>query len=137
MSNKTLSFVVPGEPVGKERPRARVITPGNAGKAFARFYTPSKTVAYESHVRTLTQIAANLARWRFKQDALFHVLLRIFTTHALQRPDGDNVFKAVADAMNGIAYSDDKRIVGGGWTIKRDPACPRVEIRVVEIERAA
>ena len=29
----------------------------------------------------------------------------------LKKPDADNILKVVADALNGIAYQDDKQIV--------------------------
>ena len=37
-----------------------------------------------------------------------------------KRPDGDNVLKLVADALNGVAYEDDSQIVY--MTIKKEYA---------------
>lgn len=45
MDNKTISFVVPGKPMGKQRPRFSRTSTG------VRTYTPRKTQEYEDLVR--------------------------------------------------------------------------------------
>jgi len=45
------------------------------------------------------------------------------------KPDGDNVYKLVGDALNGVAYTDDARIADGGFSKHYGPA-DRLTIRV-------
>lgn len=140
---KTISFTVPGEPVGKARPRAQVIVPkqgelgadGKQKKPFAHIYTPDETGEFERSVRAYAQVAVMQQRYAFDaKRGRYRLLLKIFTRHDLQRPDGDNVFKSVADAMNEVAYPDDKRITEGAWVVRQDAEQPRVEVTVQEIE---
>ena len=111
-----ISFVVPGEPAAKGRPR---MTRGG------RVYTPKKTVSAENMVRVYAtqamvgqpllegpltvEIIAVLSiprSWSKKRKDLAanHSLLPIKT------PDIDNLAKLVTDAMNGVVYHDDKQI---------------------------
>ena len=106
-----ITFEIPGEPVGKGRPRF----------AKGRTYTPAKTVAYEAHVaacarRAITEplsgpihvrvqaVFAVPKSWtKKKKDEL------MWRPHT-QKPDIDNVFKSIADGMEGIAYANDSQI---------------------------
>ena len=111
-----VSFVVPGAPVGKGRPR------------FSRqgAYTPEKTAIYENLVkvkaeqamdgRTMIEGAVEVsvrlivtppASWSQKKqrEALEG---RIFPT---SKPDIDNVLKGIMDACNEIVFKDDKQAV--------------------------
>lgn len=115
----TLAFVIPGEPVGKGRPR--LSTRGG----FARAYTPAKTRSYESLIATAAIDAGARAHGE-------PVALDVFAYHAIPRswsrskraqaldgmirPTGprgdlDNVVKAVSDALNKIAWHDDGQVV--------------------------
>lgn len=113
-------FNVPGQPVGKGRPRI-----GRVG-AHARMFTPAKTVNYEGMVamaaqtamagRGLIECAVQVrmeidcqvpASWSGKKqrDALAG---HVFPT---TKPDVDNVEKAIFDAMNGVVWKDDVQVV--------------------------
>ena len=115
-----ITFTIPGPAVGKGRPKAA--RRGN----FITMYTPEKTASYESMVKVLAQDAMNgepptkspctlimtievsvPASWSDKKTKLALSGLIFPTT----KPDLDNVLKTVCDAMNGIAYDDDKQIV--------------------------
>lgn len=113
----TRKFTVLGEPVGKARPRYT-----RTGHA----YTPKKTRDYEDMVRTCYKakygnaepyegpvrvfitayfkISKSLPKSRRK--ALMESL-----THCMKRPDIDNIAKIILDALNGLAYKDDKQVV--------------------------
>ena len=108
-----ISFTVPGKPYAKKRPRfsrksGRAFDPAENGKAEAsighlaaiHFQTPlTGAVAVE--------IVATFAipkSWS-KRKAAEH----LHRPH-IQRPDGDNILKAVKDALNRIAWADDCQV---------------------------
>lgn len=50
----------------------------------------------------------------------------------MQKPDSDNIAKAILDALNGVAYYDDSQVVG--LTVKKeygDSARVEVEIEIL------
>ena len=50
-----------------------------------------------------------------------------------KKPDGDNVLKAIKDAINGIVWRDDSQVVDGHYS-KRYSVTPGVRVIVQEIE---
>lgn len=118
MTMDSIKFFAPGKPRGKGRPR---FSGGHA-------YTDEQTKAYEY------QIAANYQRvargFRFADDAFVSVQIQQLMpipksatkakraemldgrTYPRAKPDLDNVIKVVLDALNGVAYKDDARVVG-------------------------
>ncbi|MCI8629215.1 MAG: RusA family crossover junction endodeoxyribonuclease, partial [Firmicutes bacterium] len=51
-----------------------------------------------------------------------------------KKPDGDNILKAVADALNGVCYKDDKNIVK--MSIEKFYSdMPRIDVVVQEVEQ--
>lgn len=133
-----IEFSIPGAPVPKGRPRTTRIN------GFMSFYTPQATRAYEKTVATLARAAMGSekpfeepvslwltaylpipASWsKAKQSKARAGDLRPQT-----KPDLDNVIKAVSDAMNGIAYTDDALVVALIAT-KYYAEIPRVEVLV-------
>ena len=106
-----ISFLVPGDPVPKGRPRF-----GNG-----RTYTPAKTLAYEDLVamiargvmrgRPLMQgPVAMLIRATFAFPKSWPVQRRIEGASHVTRPDADNIAKIVGDALNGVVFKDDCQI---------------------------
>lgn len=108
-----ISFEIPGKPFGKQRPRFS----RKSGAA----YTPKETVSFERQVGViaaqhfdkpfdgpvkLTVMATfePAKSWSKKKTA--EHLNRPHT----QKPDTDNIFKAIADGLNRIAYYDDKQV---------------------------
>lgn len=105
------TFTIPGTPFAKQRPRF------GRGRAF----TPRETVSFERTVGTL-------ARPHFPEPMEGPVKVTIWATFAvpvswplrrrrealhnahMQRPDLDNIAKAVCDGLNRIAFVDDKQI---------------------------
>lgn len=116
-----VTFTVPGKPFAKQRPRAT---------RQGRVYTPSETVSFERQVGqiarphfpepftgpvrlTISAVFAPPASWsKRKTEAHLH------RPHT-QRPDVDNIGKAIADALNRIAWADDAQVadirIRKGW----------------------
>ena len=108
----SVSFAIPGRPFAKQRARAT---------RQGRVYTPKETVRFEQVVSQigiehfsapfagplrLTIIAtfAPAPSWsRKKRDATLG-------TYHIQKPDTDNLVKAVSDGLNRIAWGDDSQI---------------------------
>ena len=132
-------FEILGEPMGKQRPKfARI---GN----FTRTYTPKETVNYENWVK--------LSYQNFGGENFGDVTLKVQITakypipksfskkkHEMAvdgeirpttKPDCDNIAKIICDALNGIAYDDDKQIVSLN-ICKKYAETPKV---IVQIEK--
>ena len=104
---------IPGQPVGKGRPRFV--------KATGHTYTPTKTKDYESLVKRAyiidnghTMLTGPIrldifAVYQLPKDKKRRAILaqRPYTG----KPDIDNVAKVIQDALNGLAYEDDKQVV--------------------------
>lgn len=108
---------IPGEPKGKQRPRMtrQGIT-----------YTPKETVVYENLVKTCFQgqnpnykyidgyIRATISAYysipksvsKKKRQQMIDNIIR-----PTKKPDLDNVAKMILDALNKVAYDDDKQVV--------------------------
>lgn len=124
-----ISFCVPGEPVPKGRARTRVVTT-KAGKSFAAHYTPGETRAFEERVALVCRAAVARTRWTWGPKDRFSVTVRIYRTHEGRGGDLDNLVKATFDAINRIAFADDRYIREMRATLSQDAKSPRVEIEV-------
>ena len=137
LSDMEVVFEVPGEPRGKGRPRFIKQT----GKA----YTDSETKAYEKKI--VAYYRKQLGNFRWPDSAFISVQVKAHypipksatkaatasmregTMLPSRKPDIDNVLKIVLDALNGVAYKDDSRVVCvEAQKIYSD--IPRVEIRM-------
>lgn len=139
---KPVSFVVPGEAVGKGRPRVSTIG------GHARMFTPTKTVNYETLIALAAQAAMN-GRELIAGPVM--VELKIFVSIAqswskkkraealagevkcTKKPDIDNVLKAILDGMNGIVFKDDVQATHVSAS-KKFGETPGVLVRVVPLE---
>ena len=129
-----LRFTVPGKPVGKARPRF-------TRRGFA--YTPEKTVRYEAAVRAACIEAMKAQGVQKRVGVPLAIRCEFFfepPTEAAdlapydQKPDGDNLLKIVKDALNGVAYDDDKRICSETAT-KLYSAASLADITLYEVTR--
>ncbi len=118
----TFQFFVPGKPVGKARPRHNTKT-GNT-------YTPKGTADYERHVRECFEAKYPLSEpVSAPVQIIIHAIVPVPKKKdgvnlkkqyrnecfaGLHKPTGtpdcDNIVKIICDALNGIAYKDDKQI---------------------------
>ena len=118
-----IEFTIPGKPFGKKRHRIGMI----GGKA--RAFSPEENRSFEQKV-------AELARPMFPAPIEGPVKLRIIAVFEVprswsnkrqaaalggyhtQKPDRDNIEKAVQDGLNRIAWRDDGQ-VADGRSVKR------------------
>lgn len=109
-----IKLTIPGRPIGKGR--AKVY--GKHG------VTPERTVLYENLIKMVFQESG-----QSKMNGFLHMEVKAYYPIPLGKskknrelmekgvirpavkPDLDNVAKAIMDALNGLAYSDDKNIV--------------------------
>lgn len=115
---KMASFTVPGEPQGKARPRA--VKQGGR----MNIYTPQKTKDYERGIAIAYRTQCNgmfSGAVQVEIHAYYEIPKSASRKRALdmvsdkerptKKPDGDNIAKAVCDALNGLAYKDDSQVV--------------------------
>lgn len=127
-----VEFTIPGEPMGKQRPRAT-----RRGVV----YTPSKTKNYESYVRELYAAQGHpflegplrveiVAQFRMpKTSKKRQQLMLTSKIRPEKNPDIDNICKIILDSLNGIAYPDDKHIIFLK-AFKRYSKIPQVVVRM-------
>jgi len=136
-----LKLTIPGKPLGKQRPR--VLKNGIT-------YTPKDTVDYETFIKEMYTMRNFYRQFKgpLKIDitAYFPIPASISKKkreemlsgkiRPTKKPDWDNIGKIVTDALNHLAYDDDKQIVEA--TVKKFYSeRPRVEISLEEIEMVA
>ena len=131
-----MTFHIPGPPVPKARPR---VVKGHA-------FTPQKTADYENTVRWCYKAAAGGAApistpcavemvFRFAIPASARRkrlpdLIKPGDPHT-HRPDIDNLSKAVLDALNGLAFTDDALVVG--IAARKEYGEPGAEVTITEV----
>ena len=133
---KIICFTVYGNPIPKARARTVRLKNG-----FTTTYTPQKTENWENMIR--------LQILEHKPDKLIDQAISLKAVFVLQRPksipkkrkypetkpDLDNLLKSLTDAMEGIIYTNDSRIVKKEVSkVYGDP--PRVEVELEVIAHA-
>lgn len=121
-------FKVVGEIKTKMRPRATV------QGGHARVYTDASTIHYENYVRS--EFQRQCPDVHYKNKPLSAVVYAYFSPNkeldkyeatrvaCMNQKDCDNIAKTVLDALNGIAYDDDRQIVQlevGKYYIQDEP----------------
>lgn len=112
-------FEIKGQPMGKQRPKFTKV-----GK-FAKIYTPKETVNYETLVKLSYQQQCkeyfDNQPLRVRIKAFYQIPKSYSFKKKMQcyddkikpttKPDCDNIAKIICDALNTIAYDDDKQII--------------------------
>lgn len=141
-SYDTLGFVVEGEPKGKDRPRLTTIN------GYARAYTTRNTINYENRILACYKEAVKDTKYENEyfannDEAVMVCVVvcfglskadynksglsksgreKIDSVYCTKHKDLDNIVKSVLDALNGVAYHDDKQVVEiyavKNWDIK-------------------
>ena len=107
-----VQFTIPGKPFAKQRPRAT---------RQGRVYTPAATVSFERQVGQIaaTMFSAPMAGpVRLTVEAYFPIppswskrrQAEAVGAWHVQKPDVDNVVKAICDGLNRIAWADDGQV---------------------------
>ena len=114
-----ISFTAFGEPFGKQRPRHSRLSNTT--------YTPTETKQHERDI--VIAYRAQCGGFHFPADSYISLQVAAFMKiprgaseakrklmldgiiRPTKKPDWDNIGKLVADALNGVAYDDDKCIV--------------------------
>ena len=128
----TYTFVIPGKPVAKGRPK--FAKPGIK----ARVYTPDATRQWERGAKLIIKAAMRgkpLLEGAVKADFELYMPKpkRLKRKYPTTKPDATNTIKAAEDAMNGIVFIDDAQITRI-TAFKEYSDDPRVVIHVSAIE---
>lgn len=135
-----INFTVYGIPVGKGRPRF--------SRRGGHTYTPEKTKEFEEKVRDCwrTQsgkgfagkvplLASVVAYFPIPKSVSKKKAEAMAGTFHVNRPDSDNIAKAILDSLNGLAYPDDSAVqIDHCWKVYTN-AAPRVEVKIYEAGR--
>ena len=134
-----ISFVIPGRPIPKGRPRA----------GSGRIYTPKRTADYEALVGWTARRDMD-GRKMLSGPVGLRVLLgfpvptrtpkkryeEMLSSPCMAKEDVDNCLKGIADAMNGVVYEDDRQIVKAlvekHWTL---PGEERAIVQVFDLSQ--
>lgn len=113
-----MDFIVDGKPQGKQRPRFSRIS--------KTVYTPRETINYETQIALAFKAGGGR---RIPEGQCVSVSVTAFfpvpksyskgkrkaciggDIRPDKKPDIDNVLKVVLDALNGLAYDDDKQVI--------------------------
>lgn len=134
-------FIVPGKPMGKQRPKAT-----SRGR-YTKVYTPKETISYENLVIAMfRQTYPNAKPLEGEVRGFIRAFYPIPLSTSKKRkqamldgsirpqvkPDLDNIEKIIYDALNGIAYTDDSHITEMSIS-KHYSDSPRVEVIIKEV----
>mgnify|MGYP005794992327 FL=1 len=142
-SMKSIRFSIPGQPMGKQRPR--VVHNG----PFSQAFTPKETVSYENLVRVMYREAARGKRFTDEDMLDVRVIAyysipkstskkkrKMMLEHKIRpgkKPDWDNIGKIICDSLNTVAYRDDSSIVDA-QVRKFYSENPRVDVTIRKID---
>ena len=133
-----MNITIPGTPTAQGRPRF------SARSGFVRAYDPKKSRDYKSYAKSIAAMQMNGHK---PIDGAIAVNVRVYreipkswskkkTERAVNcdilpttKPDADNYYKCVSDALKGICWLDDSQITDMTVT-KRYSDNPRVEINI-------
>jgi Holliday junction resolvase RusA-like endonuclease len=109
-------------PVAQERARVRVMVP-KGKKPFAIVYDPPKSKKFKADLQQLIKDMHYQGKWDTVIDQPMIMSCKIYIKrpksvkistryHPEVKPDLSNYIKGIEDAMNGLVYKDDAKIIG-------------------------
>lgn len=139
---RKVQFTILGEPRGKGRPR--FAKRGN----FVKTYTPEETLNYEAYVKMCYIQAANGIKLEGAISANLTCYYSVPKSASKKKreemlsgaypcqkkPDVDNIEKSIFDALNTIAFDDDKQITQL-FIEKVYGEVPRIDVALYEMEK--
>jgi len=146
-----MRFVVKGVPQAKQGDKSRIINKKD-GTSFIHHYQPKKIDQYANNIRAqiVQQLPENFVPYsgllRINKLHFIFPPLKGFNKKQMEllekgtiiykgnKPDLDNLEKAVYDAMQGIVFTDDKNIVEKVEVKKYYGLIPCIIIEIEEIE---
>lgn len=120
---KAIRLMIPGEPCAQGRPKFST----RGGQVIA--YDPEKSSTYKTLVSLTAQSEINKRNWPKNTEAPIRIKVNTYfqmpkkkskawqkdavdgLIRPVKKPDIDNVFKCITDALSGILYKDDSQIV--------------------------
>lgn len=135
-----IELTINGKIQPKERPRKGM---------YGAFYTPQKTRDYAEYIKTVyLQKYRRAIKMQGALSSVMIVFLPIPKSASKKKqedmiagkirpttkPDIDNIEKSVWDALNGLAYEDDKQIVES-YTLKYYAREEKIRITIKELEK--
>lgn len=156
MSLREYRFMVPGKAVGKQRGRTFIPRKGDGTMVMKKdrwgqetnmpvtiTKNPDETLNYQALVKQIAaeKIDTMLDRCRVFIIVGIPVRMKTFKTkpdryeEPLVRPDLDNVVKAILDALQGIAFKNDKHVmqVGAKYGLMHPEARPSTQVFIWEV----
>ncbi len=138
-----IKFTIPGEPCAQGRPRFSTIG------GYVKAIDPAKSRNQKAFVKYFATTAAKQQGWTYTDLPLYVEIIaymgipkskpKKWRTAAIRgqerptkKPDVDNLFKLVTDALSGVIYADDKQIVScrvQKWYSEE----PRTEVKIAEV----
>lgn len=138
-----LKFTVMGEPCAQGRPRFSTLG------GYVKAIDPAKSRNQKSYIKYLATAAAKQQDWTYTYLPLYVEIIAYMgipkskskkwraaairgQERPTKKPDTDNIFKLVTDALSGVIYADDKQIVGcrvQKWYSEE----PRTEVKITEV----
>ena len=118
--SEAVEFFIPIIPVAKQRPRVA------KGQAF----TPERTKRYEENLNLVAAVKMRKARmqaWTKPCEVHLH-----FSLPKGARGDLDNYVKSALDGLNGVAFADDRLVVGINARMYRGRDTTGVGVRVCD-----
>lgn len=116
---RSVSFVFNVEPTGKGRPRGRIAMSKATGRQFVQEYTPARTAHIEQVIRA--QVQAEACGEFFEAGVPLRLDVEFVLAkppsvpkrraYPVTKPDADNCYKLVTDALERFLYSNDAQIV--------------------------
>ena len=101
-----------------------------AEKNGKRHYMDAKSKAYQAAIREACAEAMTAQGVELVEKGDLH-LWCVFEKRDGRRCDGDNAYKAVADALNKVAYRDDRQIIDGRFRSVHYSDHDRVSVAVL------
>ena len=134
MQENKISFVIPGEPQAKQRPRW----------SSHGIYTPKETVNYEMYIKEIFVISypdftllegplmIQITAWLMIPKSTSKKKTKLMIERIIRptkKPDWENVAKSVCDALEKLAYKNDSQIVTAIFH-KFYSVQPRLEVEI-------